>query len=215
MLTFSQKKKRSIQPVLALTVLTAGIMVAGHNEAHKMPEKMSVAPTATPIPIITSTAPPPKIEKVSRGEDRQNKIIDAINRNLAGNLGEFFYTAGKTYSVNPMMMAAICRHETANWTSNLAINHNNPGGINWSNRWVGKYSKTGRYVSFPDKQTGINEFARLLKDVYIDAGHNSLDRIKVKYAPDSDYQNGKYGMSNNIWLPSVEKTYHKILEEVE
>lgn len=216
MLTFRRKKKRSnIEPVFALSALTLGLMVACYNEAQKSPTSLPVTSLPTPVPTITSTAPPPKVEKVSRGEERKNKIIEAINRNLAGNLGEFFYTSGKTYAVNPMMMAAICRHETANWTSNLAVKHNNPGGINWSNRWVGKYSKTGRYVSFPDKQTGINEYARLLKDVYIDAGHKSLDLIKLKYAPNSDRENGKYGMSNEIWLPNVERIYHQILKEVE
>lgn len=210
----SQKKPLNIaQPALVITAIATGLIFSIHQEQS---QQVATIVTPQPTPLVVSTVPPPvRQEKVSRGDERKNRIIDAINKNLAGNLGEIFYLAGKTYSVNPMMLAAICRHETANWTSNLAVKHNNPGGINWSNRWVGKYAKTGRYVSFPDKSTGIHEFAHLIKDVYIDAGHNSLDLIKLKYAPDSDYQNGKFGMSNNIWLPNVERIYQTILEEAE
>lgn len=160
-----------------------------------------------------------KMQLVSRGDIerkeqlKKDKIIKAINKNLTGNLGEFFYLAGKEYDVNPMMLSAIAKWETANLTSDLAKNHHNFGGINWSERWIGKYKRYGRYVSYPDMQTGIYEFARLIKEIYIDDGHDSLDKIQKKYAPLNDKDNGKYGMDNNAWLPNVEAIYIKILND--
>lgn len=197
MLTFRRKPKRDfVQPILATSVLIAAIALAGVNEASK--------PNPNPPPLPTQS-PPVRVELVSRGADREQlqkeKIIDAINSNLSGNLGEIFYLAGKRYNVNPMMMAAIFKHETADGTSALFRNNNNPGGIMAGKGWA-------KYKTVRD---GIFAMAELLRERYIDRGLNTIDLIGNVYCPLNDPKD-KLGV-NKHWIPAVTRIYLEILEE--
>jgi hypothetical protein len=161
-------------------------------------------------------------EKVSRGEIERTqqlnkqKVITAIANNLGGvfnGKARYIYAICKGYEVNPMLLAAIMRWETANGTSNVCVNAKNPGGINW---WKGcGYPKYGWYIDYGNIEKGIDEMAKLIKDNYIDCGLTDISKIGRKYCPTSDKRNGMYGMDNNKWVPKVTEIYNKILKEAE
>ena len=161
-----------------------------------------------------------RIELVSRGEIerveklKKEKVIKAIANNLKGKFhgyAEDIYNEGKEHNVNPMLLAAIMKHETANGSSDVCVNADNPGGINW---WEGcGYPRYGWYIDYPNLKKGIEEMAKLLKTNYIDLGLADIYSIGAKYAPVSDKRNGLYGMDNSKWPLFVERNYQKIYEE--
>ena len=160
--------------------------------------------------------------KVSRGEyDRKEalkkeKVIKAINNNIGGvftNKGNYIFNICKKYNVNPMMLTAIMKHETANGTSEVCKNANNPGGVNWYEGCG--YSKYGWYQKYPNIEIGIEKMAKLIKENYIDQGRGDIASIGKKYAPPSDPRNGIAGMDNHAWPVSVSNIYIKILNEAE
>jgi beta-N-acetylglucosaminidase len=160
--------------------------------------------------------------KASRGELerreelRKQKVIQAINNNLGGvfkNKGDQIYKTCKLYSVNPMMLTAIIKHETSNGTSDVVKNANNPGGINWY-KGCG-YPKYGWYQKYPSIDVGIEKMARLIKTNYIDEGRGDIVSIGLKYAPPSDPRNGIGGMDNTKWATHVTNKYLQILKEAE
>lgn len=161
-------------------------------------------------------------EKVSRGNiDREDayqkqKVIQAISNNLGGvfkNKAEYIYTKSKAYNVNPMLVAAICKFETADGTSELVKKANNPGGLNWYKGC--KNEKFGWYQKFETLEDGIEELIRVLKEVYIDNGHGDINSIGNKYAPLNDTRNGIGGMDNSKWSKVVTQFYIQIKNESE
>lgn len=158
-----------------------------------------------------------KTPAVSRGEYEYLKpvVITSINKYLNGLLkdkGEVYYTSGKSKHVNPMLMAAISIHETANGTSVVLKKYNNVAGINWTGDKTIKHQ--GRYTVFKDIDDSINNLAYILDNHYIRQNRISIEAIGAKFCPIDDPDNGKWGMENSTWIPNVTKIYTKILEEV-
>lgn len=110
-----------------------------------------------------------------------------------------------------MLIASIMKWETANGTSDLVKNCNNPAGLNWY-KGCG-YPKSGWYQKFPTLEVGIEKMIKLIKKHYIDEGLTDIYSIGAKYAPLDDHRNGIAGMDNNKWSPNITKFYEKILSE--
>ena len=112
----------------------------------------------------------------------QNEIYQAEIQELSNqeySLKEMFQVAAEVYDIDFDMLYAIARLETGNFTSNLFVNNNNPGGIK------DFYSKSG-WASYETQFQGIMEMARLLKRDYIDCGLTTPETIGPKYCPGSE-----------------------------
>jgi hypothetical protein len=73
-------------------------------------ETIAITPTVQPTAI-------PEIPVEEKEEFEEEKVIKAIDKYLDGLLkgkGSSFYKSGKKHNSNPMMLAAISIHETAN-----------------------------------------------------------------------------------------------------
>lgn len=145
----------------------------------------------------------------------KEKVITSINTKLKGKLvnkGEVFYTAGKSRNVNPMLMAAISIHETANGKSKVLAECNNVAGINWTGNK--NIPKKGRYAVFKDVDDSIYNLAYILDNNYIKQNRTTIETIGAKFCPLNDKDNGKWGMENSSWVPSVTLKYIEILDEI-
>ena len=65
-----------------------------------------------------------------------------------------------------ILLVAISRHETGNWTSDLYKNNNNFGGL-----YNGKEEK---FYSYKSKEEGLQAFVNLLKNNYFGKGLNTI-----------------------------------------
>jgi len=141
-------------------------------------------------------------------EAKRDMIINVIDEHLAGKLsrmGRTFYYAGQQWEVNPLLLAAICWHETGRGLnkSGMLYSHNNAGGL-----FVG-----GVKTHFPSVESGIYEQARRLKLYYIDMGLTDIESIGLKYCPvgaSNDPDN-----LNPAWVPGVTEHYKTLLEKCE
>lgn len=173
------------------------------NERLKQESKVSRGNVDRPSP---SPASPAKEEFVP------DKVIKSIENNLQGAFkgkAPFIYQKSRQYNVNPMLMAAIMKHETGNGSSKVVVNADNPGGLVWYEGCP--YPKFGIFIDYPTLEKGIEDMVRQLKVFYIDKGLTSIEQIQKKYAPlkaDNDPTN-----LNVYWTPMVTKNYLKILEE--
>lgn len=100
-----------------------------------------------------------------------------------------------------LMVVAISKHETGNWTSNAYKNKHNFGGIMCS-------SGLKNYSSFDE---GLNAFINLLKNHYFDKGLTSVKKIGAKYCP-VGAKNDPTGV-NKYWVPNVTKYYNEYLKK--
>jgi beta-N-acetylglucosaminidase len=186
--------------------------ISGKNQLEAQFEQTATENEALKIEVRQLRTP-----AVSRGESEYLKqtVIAAIDNNLGGILkgkGKVFYDAGKSRHVNPMMMAAISIHETANGTSKVLKACNNVGGINWSGDK--NIPHKGRYRVFKTVDDSIYNLAYILDNHYIRQQRTSIETIGAKFCPIDDPDNMKYGMDNSTWVPMVTKNYVKILDEV-
>ena len=156
-----------------------------------------------------------KREMVSRGdvqrtietakqEFQREKVVKAIANNLKGvfcGKATYIYDTSKQYSVNPMLVTAISKHETGNGSSYAVTNFNNPGGLMGSKG----------LLKYDTLEYGIEAMIKNLKANYIDCGLTTIEDIQKKYCP--------IGASNDptklnrFWLPMVTRNYLKILDE--
>lgn len=90
---------------------------------------------------------------------------------------EMFDVAAEVYRVDPVLLYAIARHETGNFTSRLFVKNNNPGGIKDSNSASG-------WASYDSEFEGIMEMARLIRRGYYNYGLDTPEEIGAKYCPD-------------------------------
>lgn len=142
-------------------------------------------------------------DKIDYEDKKTNTIISVINSNTNGRLsghGESFYIAGQLYNVNPLLMTAICIHETGNGTSTLLKTHNNAAGM-----------YNGKFLTYKSVEESIFDMGRRLKKYYIDMGLTDIESIGKKYCP-IGADNDPTGL-NKHWVPRVTKIYNKLYSQ--
>lgn len=135
----------------------------------------------------------------------KEKVIKAIKKHIGGvfkGKETYIYTNCKSYTVNPMLVTAIMKHETGNGTSKMVRNQNNPAGIS---------TKSGGFVTYKTLDAGILSLIKLLKNYYIDRGLNSIETIGAVFCPISDVRD--VNKLNSSWIPTVAKYYKEILAD--
>lgn len=100
-----------------------------------------------------------------------------------------------------ILLVAISKHETGNWTSDLYKNNNNFGGI--------YNSREGKFYSYKSKEEGLQAFVNLLKNNYFGKGLKSIEEIGNKYCP-VGASNDPKGV-NQHWIPKVTQYYNSYL----
>lgn len=100
-----------------------------------------------------------------------------------------------------ILVVAISKHETGNWTSNLYKNNNNFGGI--------YNSKEQKFYSYESNDKGLQTFVNLLKNNYFGKGLDTIEEIGAKYCP-IGASNDPTGV-NQHWVPKVTQYYNNYL----
>ena len=100
-----------------------------------------------------------------------------------------------------ILLVAISKHETGNWTSDLYKNNNNFGGI--------YNSREGKFYSYESKDKGLQAFVNLLKNNYFGKGLDTIEEIGAKYCP-VGAENDPTGV-NQHWVPKVTQYYNNYL----
>jgi hypothetical protein len=100
-----------------------------------------------------------------------------------------------------ILVVAISKHETGNWTSSLYKNNNNFGGI--------YNSKEKKFYSYESNEKGLQTFVNLLKNNYFGKGLDTIEEIGSKYCP-VGAENDPTGV-NQHWVPKVTQYYNNYL----
>jgi hypothetical protein len=111
--------------------------------------------------------------------------IDQILSNAgspAVGTGQTFYNDSLTYGIDDSVALAFFHHESGYGTSGAAVDTHNMGNIVCTSG----YDCIGRFRAYPSWQAGIDDWYRLIKDVYISQGHTTVESIIPIYAPSSD-----------------------------
>ena len=100
-----------------------------------------------------------------------------------------------------ILVVAISKHETGNWTSELYKKNNNFGGI--------YNSKEQKFYSYESNDKGLQAFVNLLKNNYFGQGLDTIEEIGNKYCP-VGASNDPTGV-NQHWIPKVTQYYNNYL----
>lgn len=100
-----------------------------------------------------------------------------------------------------LLLLAISKHETGNWTSNAFKNKNNLGGVMCS---------SGLRV-YNNLDEGIKAFVNLLKVRYFEKGLTSVEDIGKIYCPVGASNDPKN--VNIYWVPNVKKYFNEYLKK--
>jgi len=133
-----------------------------------------------------------------------NKKIKTIAHNLGGLMmgnSTYLYDKCVEYNVDPLLAAAIIKHESANGTSRAIRKQNNIAGFMGDNG----------LMDFKSIRSSIDFMVDLLKTHYLDKGFNSIEKIQKKYCP-IGAKNDPKGL-NKYWLPSVKYYYEIMVKE--
>jgi beta-N-acetylglucosaminidase len=126
---------------------------------------------------------------------------DQLDKELGGKLkglGEVFVRAGKSFNIDPALLAAIAKHETGNGKSRAAIEKNNIAGM----------MGVGGLKSYASVEDSINDMARNLSKNYLGRGLADIAKIGAKYAP-INAANDPTGL-NNYWVKGVSKYFNQL-----
>lgn len=100
-----------------------------------------------------------------------------------------------------ILLVAISKHETGNWTSYNFKNKNNLGGLYNGSK--------GTFYSYESLESGIEAFVNLLKNRYFGRGLNTIEEIGNVYCP-VGASNDPNGL-NKHWIPKVSQFYNEYL----
>jgi predicted metal-dependent phosphoesterase TrpH len=100
-----------------------------------------------------------------------------------------------------ILLVAISKHETGNWTSYNFKNKNNLGGLYNGSK--------GTFYSYESLESGIEAFVNLLKNRYFGKGLNTIEEIGNVYCP-VGVSNDPNGL-NQHWIPKVSQYYNNYL----
>ena len=100
-----------------------------------------------------------------------------------------------------ILLVAISKHETGNWTSYNFKNKNNLGGLYNGSK--------GTFYSYESLESGIEAFVNLLKNRYFGKGLNTIEEIGNVYCP-VGASNDPNGL-NKHWIPKVSQYYNNYL----
>ena len=137
-----------------------------------------------------------KIEDTQKVEEKTTCKLGGIECKIYNN----GIAKGMTHE-QALLVVAISKHETGNWTSSAFKNKNNFGGM---------MCKTGlaTYKSFDE---GLDKFTTLLNDYYFAKGRNTIEKIGAIYCP-VGAKNDPNGL-NRHWIPRVTEYYNDYLKK--
>lgn len=142
--------------------------------------------------------------QISQLEQKDNEIrtlkIIANLKDIEKKIYNKSVESGLTHE-QAILVVAISKHETGNWTSTLYKNSNNFGGI--------YNSKEQKFYSYESNEKGLQAFVNLLKNNYFGKGLNTIEEIGAKYCP-VGAKNDPNGV-NKHWVPKVTEYYNSYL----
>ena len=102
-----------------------------------------------------------------------------------------------------LLLVAISKHETGNWTSKAFKEKHNFGGI--------MSSSTGQLKVYKNQNEGLEGFVNLLKTKYFEKGLNTIEKIGAKYCPVGSKNDTGV---NKYWIPNVTQFYNEYLQQM-
>jgi peptidoglycan hydrolase-like protein with peptidoglycan-binding domain len=174
----------------------------GTREFNSMKKQMQASMTPAEIKkeVNRGTISVGNNKAVADYTEKINSYFSKTGRTKLQGTGNMFVQAGAKYGIDPMFLASIAVQETGGKSGviNGAYNVGNIKGTGKANaEWNGtKWVNPGdglTYRKYGSLQLGINDLARLLKDVYISQGYDTIPKINSKYAEDPNW---KYGVAS-------------------
>ena len=140
--------------------------------SSKMPnQSQSVSPAAG-----TSVVGAPSLSAA-----KIDQILSSAESPAAGT-GQNFYNDSVQYGIDDAYALAFFKHESSFGTAGAATQTLSIGNINCT----AGYSCIGRFRAYSSWNAGIDDWYRLIKDVYIGQGLTTVESIIPHYAPSSD-----------------------------
>jgi hypothetical protein len=97
--------------------------------------------------------------------------------------GAVFYQMGRKYGIDPAFALAFYVEESHCGTRGVARFTHGIGNI----RWTPGFDNYEGYRSYPDYATGIEDWFKLIRELYVDGwGLQTVGQIVPRYAPPSD-----------------------------
>lgn len=109
------------------------------------------------------------------------------------NLGIAFIFSEQKYNVNALFSIAVSILESDGGTSDIAVFKNNIFGYMAYDSNPFENAK-----SYPNKQSSINDFAKLIKYKYFNEGIYTIEDIGAKYASDPEWSNKVSRIMNDL-----------------
>ncbi|MFL5735610.1 MAG: glucosaminidase domain-containing protein [Chloroflexia bacterium] len=195
----------AVGPVMASGRASSGVKrvaLSGFTGAQATPEvaaKEAPAIDVTTAPEATAPAPPPAAKAGTATKGRQYELlgpptvsVNAIEAVLwqygseAAGRGQAIYDLGVRYGIDPAYALAFFVHESACGTRGVARFTHSIGNI----RWTSGYDNYEGYRSYPSWEQGIEDWYKLITDLYINGwGLRTVDAIVPVYAPTGDNNN--------------------------
>lgn len=145
-----------------------------------------------------------KIEKVEI-ENTTNKVDNSckLKKDIECKIYNKGIEKGLTKEQS-LILVAISKHETGNWTSTAFKEKHNFGGI--------MSSSTGKLKVYKNQNEGLEGFVNLLKNNYFGKGLNTIEKIGAKYCPVGAKNDTRD--VNKYWVPNVTQFYNEYVNQM-
>ena len=184
----------------ALPVRGKTLVLSGYRD-FKAPisAPVNAAPEGASPPVIDATTAPPALNIESPPAPKQPgaysvlgppslsvQQIEVVLKQYgspAQGLGQKLYDLGVKYGIDPAYALAFFIHESGCGTKGVARFSKSLGNI----RWTEGFGNYEGYRSYPNWETGMEDWYKLITDLYIDGwGLRTVDAIIPVYAPWGD-----------------------------
>lgn len=115
--------------------------------------------------------------------------VDAIleqRGSPSAGLGAVFVEASAEYKINTAVVVAMCIKESNCGGTGASRRTHNVGNLVWTRNGANQFwdgTRSGRWRKYPNREMGIWDMTRLLREVYVNGGRDTVRKMAYKYAP--------------------------------
>ena len=176
--------------LVVVGVIVALVFLRPHPHTPSVVASRSVSRSATPV-VTHSVVRPLSVSSTAHGVVGPPTVTAAfINQVLARagspaqGMGQTLSDMGVKYGIDPAFALAFFHHESGYGLHGVARSTLSLGNIRCTAGW--RCDPTGGYRAYRSYTEGFEDWYRLLTQVYVANGLNTVEKIIPVYAPNAD-----------------------------
>lgn len=176
--------------VIVLALAFYNVAFAHPQVTLSLPATPTVSSHGVPRPVVRPLSSSSQVQSLVGPPTITASFIDSVlatAHSPAVGIGRVMYRLGVRYGIDPAFALAFYHHESSYGERGVARTTRSLGNIRCTVGYA--CDPTGGYRAYPSYEAGVEDWYRLITEVYLPSGLSTVETIIPVYAPAADQNN--------------------------